>query len=123
VLTELPQDWAKQVAVWRRILRAALGDVEGTAPPDPNDELLACRVARRLTRRGGPRRLCRAHQGALGKSLREDYEGLLAEGDGAGRGLRLLAQAGGCGRAGGGGALNAATLFREMPAVVFVRTE
>ncbi len=40
VLSELPQDWAKQVAVWSRLLRAARGDVEGTAPPDPNDEYM-----------------------------------------------------------------------------------
>ena len=40
VLSELPEDWAKQVAVWSRILRAARGDVEGTAPPDPNDEYM-----------------------------------------------------------------------------------
>ena len=40
VLSELPQDWAKQVTVWSRILRAARGDVEGTAPPDRNDEYM-----------------------------------------------------------------------------------
>ena len=40
VLSELPQDWAKQVEIWSRILRAGRGDVEGTAPPDPNDEYM-----------------------------------------------------------------------------------
>ena len=40
VLSELPQDWAKHVEIWSRILRAGRGDVEGTAPPDPNDEYM-----------------------------------------------------------------------------------
>ncbi len=40
VLSEFPDEWAQQVQVWSRILRARLGDVEGTAPPDRNDEYL-----------------------------------------------------------------------------------
>ena len=40
VLSEMGEDWAKQVQAWSRILRARLGDVEGTAPPDRNDEYL-----------------------------------------------------------------------------------
>ncbi len=40
MLSELPQDWAKHVEIWSRILRAGRGDVEGTAPPDPNDEYM-----------------------------------------------------------------------------------
>jgi (1->4)-alpha-D-glucan 1-alpha-D-glucosylmutase len=40
VLSEIPDEWAQQVQVWSRILRARLGDVEGTAPPDRNDEYL-----------------------------------------------------------------------------------
>ena len=40
VLSELPQEWAKQVEIWSRILRAGRGDVEGTAPPDRNDEYM-----------------------------------------------------------------------------------
>ncbi len=37
-LTELPDEWARQVEAWSRILRAGRGGVEGTAPPDRNDE-------------------------------------------------------------------------------------
>lgn len=40
VLSEMPQDWAAQVAAWSRILRARRGDIEAAAPPDPNDEYL-----------------------------------------------------------------------------------
>jgi (1->4)-alpha-D-glucan 1-alpha-D-glucosylmutase len=40
VLSEMPQEWAKQVNAWSRILRARRGDVEATAPPDRNDEYL-----------------------------------------------------------------------------------
>jgi hypothetical protein len=40
VLSEMPEEWARQVQVWSRILRARRGDVEGTAPPDRNDEYL-----------------------------------------------------------------------------------
>ncbi len=40
VLSEMPQEWARQVQAWSRLLRARHGDVEGTAPPDRNDEYL-----------------------------------------------------------------------------------
>jgi (1->4)-alpha-D-glucan 1-alpha-D-glucosylmutase len=40
VLSELPEEWARQVQAWSRILRARRGDVEGTARPDHNDEYL-----------------------------------------------------------------------------------
>ncbi|WP_149540248.1 malto-oligosyltrehalose synthase [Siccirubricoccus phaeus] len=40
VLAEMPEEWARQVHGWSRILRARRGDVEGTAPPDRNDEYL-----------------------------------------------------------------------------------
>ncbi|HEV7266969.1 MAG TPA: malto-oligosyltrehalose synthase [Falsiroseomonas sp.] len=39
-LSELPEEWARQVRAWSRIIRARRGDVEGTAPPHPNDEYL-----------------------------------------------------------------------------------
>ena len=39
-LSELPDEWTRQVQTWSRILRARRGDVEGTAPPDRNDEYL-----------------------------------------------------------------------------------
>ncbi|HEX2529732.1 MAG TPA: hypothetical protein VHL31_26015, partial [Geminicoccus sp.] len=39
-LSELPEEWQRQVQAWSRILRARRGDVEGTAPPDRNDEYL-----------------------------------------------------------------------------------
>jgi len=40
VLSEMPEEWARQVQMWNRILRARRGDIEGTAPPDRNDEYL-----------------------------------------------------------------------------------
>jgi (1->4)-alpha-D-glucan 1-alpha-D-glucosylmutase len=40
VLSEMPEEWARQVQAWSRILRARRGDVEGTAPPNRNDEYL-----------------------------------------------------------------------------------
>ena len=40
VLSEMPAEWQRQVHFWNRILRARLGDLEGTAPPDRNDEYL-----------------------------------------------------------------------------------
>jgi (1->4)-alpha-D-glucan 1-alpha-D-glucosylmutase len=40
VLSEMPDEWARQVQAWSRLLRARRGDVEGTAPPYPNDEYL-----------------------------------------------------------------------------------
>ena len=40
VLSEMPEEWQRQVQLWNRILRARLGDMDGTAPPDRNDEYL-----------------------------------------------------------------------------------
>jgi (1->4)-alpha-D-glucan 1-alpha-D-glucosylmutase len=40
VLSECPDEWAAQVTSWSRLLRARLGDVEGRAPPDRNDEYM-----------------------------------------------------------------------------------
>ncbi len=40
VLSELPDEWRRQVTSWSRLLRARLGDVEGRAPPDRNDEYM-----------------------------------------------------------------------------------
>jgi (1->4)-alpha-D-glucan 1-alpha-D-glucosylmutase len=40
ILSEMPDEWARQVQTWSRIVRARRGDVEGTAPPDRNDEYL-----------------------------------------------------------------------------------
>jgi (1->4)-alpha-D-glucan 1-alpha-D-glucosylmutase len=40
VLSEMPEEWARQVQAWSRILRARRGDVEGALPPDRNDEYL-----------------------------------------------------------------------------------
>ena len=40
VLSEMPDEWTRQVQTWSRLLRARRGDVEGTAPPDRNDEYL-----------------------------------------------------------------------------------
>ena len=39
-LAEMPEEWARQIRAWSRLLRARRGDVEGTAPPDRNDEYL-----------------------------------------------------------------------------------
>ncbi len=40
VLSECPDEWRRQVTSWNRLLRARLGDVEGRAPPDRNDEYM-----------------------------------------------------------------------------------
>ncbi len=40
VLSDLPDEWARLVNIWSRLLRARRGDIEGTAPPDRNDEYL-----------------------------------------------------------------------------------
>src|SRR5262249_6127723 len=40
VVSEMPEEWARRVKAWSRLLRARRGDVEGTAPPDHNDEYL-----------------------------------------------------------------------------------
>jgi (1->4)-alpha-D-glucan 1-alpha-D-glucosylmutase len=40
VLSEIPEQWAKQVRLWSHVLRARRGDIEAKAPPDRNDEYL-----------------------------------------------------------------------------------
>jgi (1->4)-alpha-D-glucan 1-alpha-D-glucosylmutase len=40
VLSEMPDEWARQVQAWSRLLRARRGDVEGMAPSDRSDEYL-----------------------------------------------------------------------------------
>jgi (1->4)-alpha-D-glucan 1-alpha-D-glucosylmutase len=40
VLAEMPDEWRRQVHVWNRLLRARVGDLDGGAPPDRNDEYL-----------------------------------------------------------------------------------
>ncbi|HWF09387.1 MAG TPA: malto-oligosyltrehalose synthase [Bryobacteraceae bacterium] len=40
VLAEMPEEWSRNVDAWSRILRARRGDVEGIAPPSPQDEYL-----------------------------------------------------------------------------------
>ncbi len=40
VLSDLPEEWARQVTTWSRLLRARQGDLAGNAPPDRNDEYL-----------------------------------------------------------------------------------
>jgi (1->4)-alpha-D-glucan 1-alpha-D-glucosylmutase len=40
VLSEMPDEWRRQVETWTRILRAGRGDVERTAPPDGDDEYM-----------------------------------------------------------------------------------
>jgi (1->4)-alpha-D-glucan 1-alpha-D-glucosylmutase len=40
VLAEMPEEWARAVQVWSRLIRARRGDVEGTAAPYRNDEYL-----------------------------------------------------------------------------------
>ena len=37
ILTEMPEEWRRQVETWTRILRARRGDVERTAAPDRDD--------------------------------------------------------------------------------------
>jgi (1->4)-alpha-D-glucan 1-alpha-D-glucosylmutase len=39
-LSELPEEWARQVQTWSRMLRARRGDLAASAPPDRNDEYL-----------------------------------------------------------------------------------
>ena len=39
VLSEIPEEWERQIRTWSRILRARRGDVEGTSAPDRNDEV------------------------------------------------------------------------------------
>ncbi len=40
VLSDLPEEWSRLVSTWSRLLRARRGDIEGSAPPDHNDEYL-----------------------------------------------------------------------------------
>jgi (1->4)-alpha-D-glucan 1-alpha-D-glucosylmutase len=40
VLSEMPDEWARQVHAWSKILRARRADIEATGPPDRNDEYL-----------------------------------------------------------------------------------
>ena len=40
VLSEMPEEWRRQVETWTRILRARRGDVEGKAPPGRDDEYM-----------------------------------------------------------------------------------
>src|SRR5271166_4303067 len=40
VLSEIPDEWRRQATAWSRLLRARIGDVEGRAPPDRNDEYM-----------------------------------------------------------------------------------
>ena len=40
VLSEIPEEWARQARGWSRILRARRGDIEAKAPPDRNDEYM-----------------------------------------------------------------------------------
>jgi (1->4)-alpha-D-glucan 1-alpha-D-glucosylmutase len=40
VLSEMPEEWRRQVETWSRILRARRGDVERTAAPDRDDEYM-----------------------------------------------------------------------------------
>jgi (1->4)-alpha-D-glucan 1-alpha-D-glucosylmutase len=40
VLSEIPEEWERQVQSWSRIIRARRGEIESAAPPDRNDEYL-----------------------------------------------------------------------------------
>ena len=40
MLSEVPDEWRRQVGGWSRLLRARLGDVEGRAPPNRDDEYM-----------------------------------------------------------------------------------
>jgi (1->4)-alpha-D-glucan 1-alpha-D-glucosylmutase len=80
-LSERPEEWAALVPSWSRILRARRGDVEGTAPPDRNDEYLFYQLLlgswpAELTASGRPdpdalRSYAERLKGAMVKSLRE----------------------------------------------------
>lgn len=81
VLAEMPEEWARQLRTWSRILRARRGDVEGTAPPDRNDEILFYQLLlgawpAELTGTGMPdpeavRAFATRMEGAMVKSMRE----------------------------------------------------
>ncbi|MCQ8277595.1 malto-oligosyltrehalose synthase [Acetobacteraceae bacterium KSS8] len=40
VLSDLPEEWTRQVSTWTRLLRVRQGDLDGSAAPDRNDEYL-----------------------------------------------------------------------------------
>jgi (1->4)-alpha-D-glucan 1-alpha-D-glucosylmutase len=81
VLSEMPEEWERQVQAWSRILRARRGDVEGTAPPDRSDEYLFYQLLlgawpAELTGIGVPdaqgvRSFAERIEGAMIKSMRE----------------------------------------------------
>jgi (1->4)-alpha-D-glucan 1-alpha-D-glucosylmutase len=81
VLSEIPDEWERQVQAWSRLLRARRGDVEGTAPPDRNDEYLFYQLLlgawpAELTGAGMPdaealRAFTERMEGAMLKSMRE----------------------------------------------------
>ena len=79
VLSDLPDEWSRLVTVWSRLLRARRGDIEGTAPPDRNDEYLLYQLLVgswpvELLERTDPEALedyGRRLAGALEKSVRE----------------------------------------------------
>lgn len=39
-LSEMPEEWERQITAWSRIVRARRGDIDGSAAPDRNDEYL-----------------------------------------------------------------------------------
>jgi (1->4)-alpha-D-glucan 1-alpha-D-glucosylmutase len=81
VLSEVPDQWAKQVRIWSHVLRARRGDIGATAPPDRNDEyliyqlLVASWPVEALTNEywheGGWRDYAERLKQALRKSIRE----------------------------------------------------
>jgi (1->4)-alpha-D-glucan 1-alpha-D-glucosylmutase len=40
VLSEMPEEWARQTRLWSHIVRARRGDIQAVGPPDRNDEYL-----------------------------------------------------------------------------------
>ncbi|HTZ46996.1 MAG TPA: malto-oligosyltrehalose synthase [Verrucomicrobiae bacterium] len=80
-LSVFPDEWAAKVTAWSRILRARRGDVEGTAPPERNDEYLffqnllatwpASLTAPKPLEKCKLAKYCERLQGAMVKSLRE----------------------------------------------------
>ena len=85
VLSSIPDEWLRHVQGWSRLIRARRGDVEGTAPPDRNDEYLLYQLllgtwpvelldTDALERQSGQEGLARYAErlrGALQKSMRE----------------------------------------------------
>ncbi|HUN63807.1 MAG TPA: malto-oligosyltrehalose synthase [Candidatus Sulfotelmatobacter sp.] len=80
-LSLYPDEWAAKVTAWSRILRARRGDVQGTAPPERNDEYLffqnllatwpASLIAPYPLEKCKLAKYCERLQGAMIKSLRE----------------------------------------------------